>query len=116
MHELSLMENVMAIIQENAQQNNINRVSKVKIILGQLSMAVPDSLQFAFTVLSEDPLFKGSVLEIEERPIVCFCNICQRSFTPPDSYSFLCPDCNNYQVEIVSGRELYLDYYEGEEI
>lgn len=114
MHEFALMESVMETIRDSARQNGINRISKVKIVIGQMTMAVPDSMQFAFEALREGPFLADAVLEIEERPVRCKCSNCNRIFTPPDMYTFFCPDCNSHQTEMISGRELYLDYYEGE--
>ena len=117
MHEFSLMESVLSRVRESAGENGINRISKVKIVVGQMTMAVPDSLQFAFEALTqaeEALLYADAVLEIEERPVRCLCKLCGNSFSPVDVYMFFCPECNSTQLEVTGGRELYLDFYEGE--
>jgi len=116
MHELSLMESVMDIVRDSVAQNNITRVQKVKLVVGKLSMALPDSLQFAFEVISgTEILFQGAALEIETKEILCQCKQCQQTFNVDREYHFRCLDCGSNQVEIIQGRELYLDYYEGDE-
>ncbi len=115
MHELSLMTGVMETIGESARANNINKVKNVKLVIGKLTQALPDSLQFAFSVLcSEDELFSGAALEIEERDIRCICEECSQEFVVEDGYSFVCDNCQSLKVSIISGRELYIDYFEGD--
>ena len=115
MHELSLMQSVTDIVKESAEQNNIFKISKVKLVVGKFSMALPDSLQFAFeAIAASEPLLEGAILEIETRPIICQCLECDNETKIEDSYQFVCSGCGSAKVEIIQGRELYLDYYEGE--
>jgi len=114
MHELALMTNVLDAVRESARQMNIARVNRLKLVVGKLTMALPDSLQFAFEVLSQDDLFRGAVLEIEEKDMQCECAHCQHLFKVENGYRFVCPRCGENGAVIVAGRELYIDYYEGE--
>lgn len=115
MHELSLMQSVTDIVRESAAQNNLYKINKIRLVVGTFSMAMPDSMQFAFEVIAAaEPLFAGAVLEIETRPIVCRCLECDRKTAMEDNYRFVCSHCGSVQVEIIQGRELYLDYYEGD--
>lgn len=116
MHELSLMENVLGIVRDSAVQNNILKVKKVKLVVGKFSMALPDSLHFAFEAISsQEELFKDAVLEIESREIKCQCLECEQTFKVEDGYHFICIHCGSNKVDIIEGRELYLDYYEGDD-
>jgi hydrogenase nickel incorporation protein HypA/HybF len=115
MHELGLMDNVLNMVRESAGQSRISRVSRIKLVVGKFSMALTDSLRFAFEVLAQDELFKDAVLEIEEKAIECQCAACAHRFEVDRSYNFICPRCGTNKVDIVSGRELYVDYFEGEE-
>lgn len=114
MHEMSLMAGVIDTVRDRARENNICRVKKVKLVIGRLSQALPDSLQFAFSVFAAEDIFQGAVLEIEERDIVCRCPNCSNEFGVEDGHSFICPNCQGRQVDIVAGRELYIDYFEGD--
>ncbi|MDD3365289.1 MAG: hydrogenase maturation nickel metallochaperone HypA [Syntrophomonas sp.] len=115
MHELSIVEGVMNMVRESALQSNIMKVNKLKLVIGRLSMVLPDSLQFCFQALSQDEFFRDAVLEIEQREILIQCGKCKQQFVLEDVYCYICPGCGANEVEIIQGRELYLDYYEGEE-
>ena len=115
-HELSIMEGVLKMVRDSAAQSNINKVHKINLVIGKLTMVLPDSMQFCFQVLSsQDELLQGAVLEIEERDIIIRCARCEQQSTLNDGFSFICPGCGASEVEIINGRELYLDYYEGDE-
>ena len=116
MHEFALIEGVLGLVRDSALQNNIRRVERIKLVVGKLSMALPDSLQFAFEAIKAgEELFRQADLEIEEKEIVCRCGQCHQSFAVEDSVSFICPHCGSVNIEIIQGRELYIDCYEGEE-
>jgi len=116
MHELSLMESVIDMVRESALSNHIVKVTRIKLVVGKMSMALPDSLRFAFDVLkSTDDLLQAAVLEIEEQDVVGRCRQCQTEFAVGSGYRLVCPGCGSMSVEIISGRQLYVDNYEGEE-
>lgn len=114
MHEIALMSGILDTLQDSAAQNNITAIKRIKLIVGKFSMALPDSLEFAFEALGQGDLFGQAVLEIEEKEIQCQCPNCRTVFDIDDNYHFACPNCLSPKVEIVSGRELYIDYYEGD--
>lgn len=114
MHEASLITGMMDLLRESARQNNINKINKVKLVVGKFTMALPDSLQFAFKALGQEELFKDAELEIEEQDIVCQCNSCGHQFPVRNGYVFMCPVCSGNQVDIISGRDLFVEYYEGD--
>ncbi len=116
MHELSIMQSVFDKVQESARCNGINKISKLKLVIGRLTMIMPDSLQFCFEALNQQDLFKGATLEIEEIPAVIGCKECTRESVQKDIYHFVCPVCGSNQVEILKGQEMYLDYYEGDRV
>ncbi|NLK52125.1 MAG: hydrogenase maturation nickel metallochaperone HypA [Syntrophomonadaceae bacterium] len=114
MHELGLMQQVVQILQASVQKEGLERVNYVKLVVGQMTAAQPDALQFAFEVFaSMENWLKGAVLEIEEREIKARCLDCGELFTVVE-YRFICSECGSLNHELESGRELFIDYYEGD--
>lgn len=111
MHELSLIQAVMEEIEQAARAHNISRVARVKLVVGRLTAALPDALQFAFEALSPGTIFEGAELEIEEVDIRLRCPACGRE-TVVKEITYWCPACGT-RAEIVAGKELYIDYFEG---
>ncbi|MGB9791239.1 MAG: hydrogenase maturation nickel metallochaperone HypA [Thermacetogeniaceae bacterium] len=114
MHELSLMESVVKQLHSSAAENGIKRITRVMLVVGKMTMAVPDALRFAFDALQKgDELLEGAVLEIREEPVRCECRDCGHSYDAPN-YEFICPSCSSPNIKITRGRELYIDFYEGD--
>lgn len=116
MHELSIMEGVLDMVRDSASQNGINRINRLKLVIGSLTMIMPDSLRFAFEVLSQEGIFREADLEIDTVPALMRCRDCDSESAPEDPYCFICPGCGSNQLDLIKGREMYLDYYEGERI
>ena len=114
MHELSIMQGVLDMVRDSAVQNGINRINKLKLVIGSLTMIMPDSLRFAFEVLSQEEMFREAELQIEAVPAVIKCQACNGETAQEDVYCFVCSACGSNQVEVIKGREMYLDYYEGD--
>lgn len=112
-HEFSLVEGVVKQLRASAAENDIGKISRVMLVVGKLTMAVPDSLQFAFLAFKEEPLFQEAVLEIREHPAAGECKDCGQRFELKD-YAFVCPSCSSVNIKLAGGRELYIDFYEGD--
>ncbi|GAB6175060.1 hydrogenase maturation nickel metallochaperone HypA [Paradesulfitobacterium aromaticivorans] len=116
MHEISLMSEMVTLLAASAQENNIREITRVKLVVGKMTMALPDALRLAFEVFKgEPPLSPQALLEIEERETLGKCQACGHSFSLVDNYLFVCPACESVRIDILSGRELYIDHFEGEE-
>lgn len=114
MHEFALMQSLFHIIEEQAKAHGLVRVTKVKLVVGKMTMALPAALQMAFQALQRGTLAEGAELEIEEREVRFFCPACEQEFCPELPYA-ACPHCGQAAPRLVQGRELYLDYLEGDD-
>ncbi|KAB2951776.1 hydrogenase maturation nickel metallochaperone HypA [Heliorestis acidaminivorans] len=115
MHEMALMESLVSVLREEAEKNDIKEIKKVKMTVGTLTHALPSALQFAFTVLREStPFAPLATLEIETVSAQAKCLACAQTFDVSDEYLFTCPHCQAFTIKIIAGRELKIDYFEGE--
>jgi hydrogenase nickel incorporation protein HypA/HybF len=105
MHELSLMENTLAIVFEEARRHGAEKVTGLRLRVGAMSGVVPEALEFAFEALIEGTLAEGAQLHIERVPVTCYCETCKNEFEPPP-YSFECPRCKTPSTDMRKGREL----------
>ncbi len=114
MHELSIAENLVAIINDEATKYNATSVIKVSLHIGQLSGVVPDALRFAFEVCTKGTIAENATLEIKEIPTVGHCHGCSKEFKMHDPV-VLCPYCRSTDVELVAGRDLKIESMEIED-
>lgn len=113
MHEVSIMENAISIILEKAKENNLKNISKITIKIGELSGVMSDSLIFAFNSLSKGTIAEGAKFSIEKVDATAMCDDCGITFKI-DHFNKLCPKCNKFSTNILSGYELYVNTIEGE--
>jgi hydrogenase nickel incorporation protein HypA/HybF len=88
-------------------------VHKIKIQVGALAAVVPESLEFCFGLIIQDTPVTGVILEIETVPVVVRCHRCQILFEVED-HIYLCPECGEPSMDLISGRELTVLSIEGE--
>ncbi len=112
-HELSLIQSLINMVVKSAIENNIKKVTKVQLVVGEYHGVLPESLEFAFGILTEGTVCAGSELAIEKSALLLKCRKCAHEFHP-DGYLYTCPICTAVNAELVKGRELYVHYYEGE--
>jgi hydrogenase nickel incorporation protein HypA/HybF len=116
MHEFSICEELVRIMLSEAEkiEPRARRVKKARVFIGALRQIVPESLGMAYEVLTTDTIAEGSVLEMEFVPIKIKCKHCGWSGEIEDMF-FQCKQCASGEIEILSGKELYLDRLEVEQ-
>ncbi|MBC8015938.1 MAG: hydrogenase maturation nickel metallochaperone HypA [Sporomusaceae bacterium] len=113
MHEMAIAQGILDIVLKTAAENNANKVTGIKLLVGQMTQIEPESLKFGFAALSIGSIAEGANVDITIVPLVGKCNSCEQQF-PVEGYCFVCPNCNSASVVLVSGRELAVDYLEVE--
>jgi hydrogenase nickel incorporation protein HypA/HybF len=113
MHEVSIIQELLDIVQDKAIENNFTRIDKVHLKVGELSGVLEDSLRFAYECISEDTMAKGSELIIEKIDATGRCSRCSTTFKI-GRFNKLCPKCSMFCDVILSGYELYIYSIEGE--
>jgi hydrogenase nickel incorporation protein HypA/HybF len=104
MHEMSLVQSILDIIEEYAAKENFKRVASLTLSFGKASTAVPAALTFAFEVLSDNTLAQGAELIFDIKPVVIYCMSCGRDITV-NSYEAVCPLCHGHEVLLSGGSE-----------
>jgi hydrogenase nickel incorporation protein HypA/HybF len=104
MHELSLCQAIVDAVVEHADGRPVRAVH---LRIGHLRGVVPDSLHFAWEVLTDGTDLDGSDLLIDHVPAVLTCRACGTTSTL-DQPLLLCPACISDQVDVVSGEEFQL--------
>ena len=115
MHELDIAYNLVEIADRLAQESNADRVLTVHLRLGALSGVVKNALLFGYEVAARDTRLEGSHLEIEQIPVVVYCETCDAEVNLPSLQAFLCPVCGTPTSDIRQGKELELTYLEVED-
>jgi len=113
MHEVSIIQNVVEIVLDKAIENNLTKVNKVSLKVGELSGIALEALSFAFKSCVVDTMLESSTLEVEKVKATAECKECELVF-PIDHFNKLCPCCNQFCSNVTSGYELYVNTIEGD--
>lgn len=105
MHELSIAQNIVEIVEQHLPEIGVREVKSVKLKVGDLSGVVPDSLRFCFDAITAGTRLQSAVIEIEHVPFVVRCNKCGEDSTNESGVVF-CDSCGGRDVSIISGNEL----------
>lgn len=113
MHELALVSSLIEAVTEDAERRGLKKVTYLSLSVGELSGAGVDSLDFALRHLTSGTILEGADFNIKVASSLCECKKCQQIFKPLPPF-FLCPFCRSGQTVITAGRQVYIEFYEGE--
>ena len=113
MHEQNICESLLALAIKHAEQANTARILRIYLVVGEYSGVVDESVVFYFRLLSKDTIAEGAEIDFTHVPAQFRCRSCDTVFVP-EQLNLHCPNCNEKQVEIISGKEMYLESLEVE--
>ena len=105
MHEVSIAMSILDIVRNVAAKENALRIEEVSIDIGTLSGVVIDALEFAMSSVKKDTLIENALINLNSIQAVGQCLDCGKEFDAEHFYS-QCPDCNEYNITILKGKEL----------
>jgi len=114
MHEASVVANIVDAVLEELKKYKVTKVNSVTMVVGDLTQLGYEQMEFAYEILSDGNILKGSKLVIKPEPIVLSCKKC--GFRGPakmidfgeDSGEhsipvLSCPDCGG-AVDVIEGE------------
>ena len=111
MHELAIAQSVVEIASRHAAGRSVN---KVGLKVGALRQVVPSSLAFNFELVALGTPLEGAELEIEPIEARGRCRAC-RAESVLVSFPLICRTCGSFELDIVEGDELDVEWLELEE-
>lgn len=105
MHEMSLTQGMLDVIEDSARREGFVRVNAVWLEIGQLAPVEPRALRFCFDVVTRGTCAEGARLEIVVTPGMAWCLECSASVALADLRSG-CPRCGSSQVQVTAGTDM----------
>jgi hydrogenase nickel incorporation protein HypA/HybF len=109
MHEVSLMRNLLETVEEAACRETAGPVKVIHLRIGELAGVNMDALSFAFDILKTGTVAQEAKLEFERVALEARCKRCGTRFHP-DEFVFRCRECDSVDIEILTGREMQVDF------
>lgn len=105
MHEMSLAEGMLQLVEDAARQNAAARVRAVWLEIGALSQVEVEALRFCFDAVTRGTLAANARLEIIATPGLAWCMPCGDRVKIARRGD-ACPNCGSYQLQVVQGDEM----------
>ena len=104
MHELGIVYEVINIVDRFAKENQLTRVDKIVLEVGQLSQAIPRFLKECYPAAVSETAYEDTKLEIIVLPANAKCKTCSEVYNIIE-HRKICPECQGDKYELISGQE-----------
>ena len=98
MHELSIAEGIIEIVERTANANHVRHVKTVRVSIGELAGVDIPSLEFAWQSVRKGGVAQNAELEIERPNGEAWCLQCQKNIP--------LHRCGGYQLAATGGTEM----------
>jgi len=113
MHEISLCESVLQILEQQAKVQHYQKVRTIWLEIGLLSGVEIEAMRFGFEIVMKGSLAENARLEILEIPGQASCEACGNQIAIRQLYD-LCPDCGSEKLKINNGQQMRIKELEVE--
>ena len=113
MHELSITQSMLDLVLGEAEKAEAESVAKINLVIGEMTGVVGQCLQFYFDFLSKGTAAEGALLDFKVIPTTARCRHCAKKFELGE-FDWTCPYCKGNNIEIIGGKELFVESIEVE--
>lgn len=113
MHEYSVTKGIINIAVSEAQKAGAQKIIEIRLVIGELSTIIDESVQMYFDIISEGTIARGARLVFKKMPAVFRCKTCGFEYNKP-AKGFDCPKCGELGVPTGAGKEFYVESMEVE--
>jgi len=114
MHEYSVTMGLIKMVVEEANKVNVKKITEIRLVIGDLSTIIDDSVQMYFDILSKGTVAEGAKLVFKRIEAQFECTSCGHIFNKPKT-GFDCPACGELGRPTGVGKEFYVESIEVEE-
>ncbi len=111
MHELPVTEDILRIVAAHAQKAGAARVTRINLVIGELTSFIDDSIQFYFEMLAPGTPAEGATLHFTRVKTRFRCRKCAHEFEP-EGRNWTCPACGTLGGDVIAGKEFYVESIE----
>jgi len=105
MHELSLADGIVRLVQEAAQRERFSSVATLHLEAGALAGVEVEALRFALDAIMPGTCLEGAQIEIDQPPGRAWCDACAAEVRI-DSRADPCPQCGGFTLKVTAGGSL----------
>ena len=108
MHELSITQGVIEIVNSEAEKRHFQRVLEIRLRVGEYSGLIPECIREFFPIAAKGSIAENAELVIEPIKAEFECMDCGYKGAI-DRKTAACPLCGSEAIHMTSGREFFVD-------
>ena len=105
MHELSICEGIIQVIEKQAVEQNYQTVKTVWLEIGALAGVELEALKFGFDIVIKGTVADQAKLKIIQIDGKAWCMPCKKTVAVRERFD-CCPECGSFQLQVTGGDEL----------
>lgn len=106
MHELSLCQNLVEILEQQAREHGAKRVTGVWLALGANACVEESALHFGFEITCRGTVAEGCQLHLSQSPSQAWCWHCSQRVDPGEED--VCPLCHRAELQRENNNEMQI--------
>lgn len=110
MHELGMLQEVVAVVGQNAASAGASRVEAVGLKVGARTGADPEALMGSWPIATAGTILEGSALVLDYVPSAVWCPTCDKAQPIDEFFAYTCPVCGTPTGQLVCGDEFEVTY------
>ncbi|CAM3577279.1 hydrogenase maturation nickel metallochaperone HypA [Rahnella bruchi] len=103
MHEITLCQNAVEIMEQFGRQNNARKITAVWMEIGAFSCVEPEAVQFCFELACRETLAQGCQLHLDTPQAESWCRTCQQDIALLSPNVLICPQCGGRDLRVIAG-------------
>lgn len=107
MHELSILKEIIRIVEVTVAKQKITKVNCIVLQVGELCSIVPEYIEELYPIATFRTSLEEAKLEVQIIPGYARCIDCGKVFNVVENEG-KCPDCKGSAYDIISGRDFLL--------
>ncbi len=111
MHELAITQNMLDVVLEQASKEGAGDIKRINLVVGELTGIVEQCVQFYFNFYAKDTIAEKAEVVFNRVPPTARCGDCGNEVNV-DKEGWKCPVCGGEDMELIKGRELYIESIE----
>ena len=113
MHELAITQSMLDVALEHAEKAEAKEIKRINLVIGEMTGIVEQCVQFYFNFFGKGTIAEGATLSFTEVPTTARCRNCDKQFEV-EEFTWACPHCGGNDLELVAGKELFVESIEVE--
>ena len=105
MHELSLAQGILGLVEAAAARERFSRVRVLHLAAGALAGVEVSALRFALASMAPGTCLDGARIDIDEPPGAAWCVGCQQAVAILSRLD-PCPQCGSMRLQVTGGADL----------